>query len=291
MASRRTSKPEGQAPRPVFTKPRTSVLEQLAEQARKGRGLLEKTIATWDDLKAVRTAYYTWTEFNRELLRAVFSTDEISKEFAASPRMIYSIGGTPDLGEEISETRSDLGIYVRRLESIVERLPLFEAPGDLPTSSVSSLAPDEVASGRRVFIVHGRDRGPVDACARLLADQGLESVILDEQPNRGRTIIEKFEEHTDVAYAIALLTPDDVGGLADAKSMAPRARQNVILELGFFVGKLGRRHVAALVDPTVEIPSDIEGVLFIPLDPGRDWRFRLAKELKDAGLAIDLNLV
>ena len=93
-------------------------------------------------------------------------------------------------------------------------------------------------------------------------------------------------------YAIVLLTADDRGGLADAKpsTYRPRARQNVILELGYFLGKLGRRHVSVIYEEGVEIPSDYQGVLYTPLDPGTAWRFKLAREMKAAGLDIDLNL-
>lgn len=275
-------------PRPALIKSREAVHTDLLEQLKRGVEIRDAGVSSWEDLKGVRERWYTWRDYVEELLRAVFTTDEPSKEFAASTRFVYSLGGPPDLREDIDEFRSDIGTHVRRLESIIQRLPLYDAPADSSTSAGSPKTRTNPASSRRVFIVHGRDRGPVDAAARLLRDQGLEAVILDEQPNRGRTIIEKFEQHTDVAYAVAILSPDDEGGLAGG-SMRPRARQNVILELGFFVGKLGRHRVAALVDQTVEIPSDIDGVVFIPLDEGRQWRFRLAQEMRDAALDIDLN--
>ena len=146
---------------------------------------------------------------------------------------------------------------------------------------------------RVVFIVHGREEGPRESVARFVARLGLNPIILHEQPDQGRTIIEKFEEHSaDVRYAIVLLTADDRGGLADAKpsTYRPRARQNVILELGYFLGKLGRRRVSVIYEEAVEIPSDYQGVLYTPLDPGTAWRFKLAREMKAAGFDIDLNL-
>jgi predicted nucleotide-binding protein len=114
----------------------------------------------------------------------------------------------------------------------------------------------------------------------------LEVVILHEKASKGRTLIEKFEAHSDVAFAFAvvLLTPDDLGMLASGrrKKLAPRARQNVILELGYFVGKLTRERVCALCVNGVERPSDYDGVVYVPLDDGGGWRFELAKELKAA---------
>src|SRR5918999_4506459 len=109
-------------------------------------------------------------------------------------------------------------------------------------------------------------------------------MILHEQPSRGQTLIEKFEQSTIGArYAIVLLTPDDLGGKA-GEGLRPRARQNVILELGFFLGKLGRSRVCALFMEGVELPSDYSGVVYVPVDSSGAWRLILAKEMKGAGL-------
>lgn len=152
-----------------------------------------------------------------------------------------------------------------------------------------SAAAKQPSSSNRVFLVHGRTKGPRDAVARLIRDVGLDAVILEEQPNQGRTIIEKFEANTDVACAVVVLTPEDEARTKGATTpFADRARQNVILELGFFIGLLGRRHVIAVAVGHVERPSDIDGVLYIQFDEGGGWRLLLAKELKAAGLSVDL---
>lgn len=144
--------------------------------------------------------------------------------------------------------------------------------------------------GNRVFIVHGRDRGTKEQVARFLEKLELEPIILHEQPNEGRTIIEKFEDYSDVAYAVVLLTPDDVGKLASAKiKPRPRARQNVVFELGFFIGKLGRQRVCALYQKDVQLPSDFHGVVYVPLDESGAWKMSLARELKAARLKVDLD--
>jgi predicted nucleotide-binding protein len=146
------------------------------------------------------------------------------------------------------------------------------------------------AIGNKVFIVHGRDEATKQTTARFLEKLGLEPVILHEQPNVGRTIIEKFEDYSSVAYAVVLLTPDDLGGLASEKpELSLRSRQNVVFELGYFIGKLGRKKVCALYQKDVELPSDFHGVLYVPLDEAGAWKFLLAKELKAVGLDIDLN--
>ncbi len=151
--------------------------------------------------------------------------------------------------------------------------------------------PPAPKNARRVFIVHGHDDALKNAVARVVDRLGLEPIILHEQPNKGRTIIEKFLAYSDVGFAIVLLTPDDTGGKTGIPpdTLRPRARQNVILELGFFLGRLGRDRVAALYDPSVEMPSDYSGVLFFPYDDQGVWALHLAKEMKAVGLPADLN--
>ena len=148
------------------------------------------------------------------------------------------------------------------------------------------------SDSRKVFVVHGHDGEAKQAVARFLEKLDLLPIILHEQENRGRTIIEKFEANSDVAFAVVLLTPDDVGQSALTKAVPkPRARQNVILELGFFFGKLGRANVCALYKGDVELPSDVDGVIYVPYDDHDGWKTKLAKELKAAGISVDLNKV
>ena len=145
-------------------------------------------------------------------------------------------------------------------------------------------------SNWKVFVVHGHDNEAKQSIARFLEKLGLEAIILHERTNAGLTIIEKFEKNSDVAYAVVLMTPDDVGALENEKQkLQHRARQNVILELGYFMGRLGREHVCALLKGDIERPSDSDGIIYIALDPNDGWKILLAKELKEAGLNIDLN--
>lgn len=177
------------------------------------------------------------------------------------------------------------------VEGLIRRLE--EKRADIVPSHPEASKPVSADVARRVFLVHGRDEAVLQSTARFIAQLGLAPIILHEQPNQGRTIIEKFTDHSEVGFAVVLLTPDDKGGLKDAppESLQPRARQNVILELGFFLGRLGRARVCALYAAGVEIPSDYSGVLFVSLDPAGQWKFEIAKELKAAGLPVDLNKV
>jgi predicted nucleotide-binding protein len=153
-----------------------------------------------------------------------------------------------------------------------------------------TIGPMGPISGSKVVLVHGHDESARESAARFLERLGLEPIILNEQPNAGRTIIEKVERYADVAFAVVLLTPDDVGAAAaNQNTLRARARQNVILELGYFLGRLDRKHVAALIKGDVEKPSDYDGVVYIQLDAAGAWKLHLARELKTAGLNVDLN--
>jgi predicted nucleotide-binding protein len=144
------------------------------------------------------------------------------------------------------------------------------------------------SAAKKVFVVHGHEEGARETVARFLEKIELEPIILVEQLNKGRTIIEKFEDHAGAAkFAIVLLTPDDVGGLKSA-DLAPRARQNVVFELGYFVGRLGRGNVCLLKKGDVEGFSDFHGVVYVDLDVGGAWKVRLARELEGGGLRIDM---
>jgi predicted nucleotide-binding protein len=151
----------------------------------------------------------------------------------------------------------------------------------------------KISSSRVVFIVHGHDDAIKQSTARFLERLDLKPLILHEQPNKGRTIIEKLEasaSEVDVRYAVILLTPDDIGADASEKDKSrPRARQNVVFELGYFIAKLGRNRVSALYCEGVELPSDYQGVLYTKIDSAGAWQMELAREIKAAGIDIDLN--
>jgi hypothetical protein len=165
------------------------------------------------------------------------------------------------------------------IEGLALKLKIGGAGPRAPTPAAARPAP--TYDTKQVFVVHGHDVGAKESVARFLEKLGLAPIILHEQPNVGRTVIEKFEAFATVGFAVVLLTPDDACGTLH------RARQNVILELGYFMGKLGRNRVCALHRAGVELPSDIQGILYVSLDDG-GWRTRLAQELIQATYAIDL---
>jgi predicted nucleotide-binding protein len=141
----------------------------------------------------------------------------------------------------------------------------------------------------KVFVVHGHNGEMKEAVARLIERQGLQAVILHEKANQGATIIEKFERNSDVSCAICLFTADDFGRAKAAEKETKRARQNVVFEAGYFIGKLGRDHVTALVKGDVETPGDISGVVYTEMDKAGAWKMQLARNMQDVGLDIDMN--
>ncbi len=135
-----------------------------------------------------------------------------------------------------------------------------------------------------VFIVHGHDSSAKFEVARFIEKIGLKAIILHEQINKGKTIIEKIENYTDVIFSVVLLTPDDI-----MKNNCYRARQNVIFELGYLMSKLGRHRICALIKGDVEVPTDISGVIYIKYDTDGAWKIKVAKEMKSVGINVDLN--
>jgi predicted nucleotide-binding protein len=141
---------------------------------------------------------------------------------------------------------------------------------------------------RRVFVVHGRDGEMRESVARFISHIGFEPIILHDEANSGRTVIEKFEAHSEPAgFAIVLLSGDDEGRLKGTGDFKLRARQNVILELGYFVAKLHRSHVCALKRGDLELPSDIVGVVFESYDDAGAWKQVIGREMEAAGYDID----
>ena len=139
----------------------------------------------------------------------------------------------------------------------------------------------------QVFVVHGHDVKMAKLVARFLESLDVEPIILSEREGKGDTIIEKLERYGSVGYAVVLLTPDDMGRMAGSgKKLYPRARQNVIFELGYFIGKLGRSRVSALYDKSVELPSDFRGVEYIEINQYDEWKQKLMNELQSARINI-----
>lgn len=281
------------------TKPQQPESAQLTpEQMERGIARLSKRIADLEafdpdliserwhpDVKALEVSI-------EETLDAVFGHNTIERRRygpAASlddgPLMMGGMGPPVDFQSFLREGRASAMALLRQaIKGLGEQLD-ENAPG---LSSQATLAP--VERNNKVFIVHGRHAGPKETVARFLDKLGLVPIILHEQPNEGRTVIEKIEAFGGVGFAIVLLTPDDYGALVGEEAQ-PRARQNVVLELGYFLGKLGRKKVSTLAVGPMEVPSDWRGVIDEPFDDLGRWKMTLAREMRAAGYAIDMNIV
>jgi len=160
-----------------------------------------------------------------------------------------------------------------------------------PVGAPAGSSKDVVSlSNNKVFIVYGHDIEAREQLELLLRRMKLEPVILQNLPIAGDTIIEKLEANIDVRYACVLLTPDDEGHPAgEPKEKKLRARQNVILELGMFLVRLGRKRVAILHKGALELPSDISGLIYIKFNKRVDEvKERLGAELQEAGFPINI---
>lgn len=280
------------SPEPLqLTKPRSQVEAIIDRHLEDGRKLSDAAqgVSTETEYQAWREQWERWVKLTAEGLKSAYSNHGPANELQNASLTAAIVGGDADT--EFTWAREALDSGTNVLLSLRERLEYVEAPGDAPEPPPATATnPGE----EQIFIVHGHAEDTKEAVCRLLEKTGNHAiVVLHEQPNEGRTLIEKFEDHAGASdFAVVLLTADDVGGSASADgqqpTLSPRGRQNVVFELGFFVGRLGRSRVAVLIDESVEQPSDFKGVVYIPL--GDDsWRYKFLQELRGASLNFDLN--
>jgi predicted nucleotide-binding protein len=223
-----------------------------------------------------------WRQTTEVVLRNVLG--DANPLYDSFKNIRYGLSIWTDSTPEEAWARAQAG-GVREAIAILKAAKVeVEIVGGLPESAA-------MPAGKQVFIVHGHDEARKHEVARFVTKVTKnEPVILHEQAGKGRTIIEKFEAHAaDTGYAIVIATGDDVGRsrLSEEDQLQLRARQNVVLELGFFFGALGRSRTALLYEDGVERPSDIEGIARISLDGSEGWKLELARELEGAGIGID----
>jgi len=229
-------------------------------------GLIQRFASRRDE--EVDDAYRAWQDRTRDLLRFFFITHELHE---AQLRELYRRMCLRH-ARHMDEPRRDVETDLRDLETVARKIG--RESGAQPVS--------------KVLVVHGRNHEVREEVARLLMKLGVEPILLDEQAAMGRTLIEKLEAQTDMSFAIVILTGDDLGSFPrESGAPRPRARQNVIFELGFSVGQLGRDRVCALYEEGVELPSDIHGVEYTVIDGAGAWRAKLARELHEAGFRFD----
>lgn len=283
VAQRRQAEPTGAGEEPALRVPRAEASRRIEERIQLGQEMLGRQITDQQGLVDLRAEFRAWHAFNRTLLLKLFTTSEIRDEYESR---VWHERASADPGAQLQGLKKDIRRQVEQITSIHGRLELYEEPAG--AGSAAMLSTEPTPGPATVFVVHGHDgERKLEVAGFIERATERRPTILHEQPNRGRTTIEKFEGHAaEAAFAVVLLTGDDVGGV-DSESLHSRARQNVVLELGFFMGSLGRSRVVALYEQGVEIPSDIDGVLYVPL--AGDWQMQLGKEMKAAEIDVDLN--
>lgn len=197
--------------------------------------------------------------------------------------------GSDNTAADIRAWKSGWSASNNLIETMIEQLNLEK----VSSSNNHHSQENAIAQNTDIFIVHGHNEEMKQSVARTVEKLNLNPIILHELPDRGRTIIEKFSDSSEVGFAIILLSPDDSGysNKEGSDGLKNRARQNVILELGYFLGKIGRERVIVLhySNDNFEIPSDYQGVLYVPYDEGGNWKNNLVRELKACGYTIDAN--
>lgn len=269
--------------------PEAQIRSQVEEAIVAGQALKEGA----PDLAVVRTAFGTWDKRNEIVLERAFEKtgwlDSTPKdEYASAFGLTYPLG--PEVAEAVTVEGllSDVDVKLERLTRLLGTLDVYDGPSEDGADLTESVGP------ATIFVVHGRAEAPRLEVENLIRRATMvEPIVLAEQIGGGAvTLIEKLEEHlgtgSPAAFAVIIMTGDDLGRLKeDGEQDSPRARQNVVLELGYAMGTLGRRKVAILHEDGLELPSDISGVAYYPLDGPGAWKTRILGELKAAGIAVD----
>lgn len=272
-----------------LVRPAQDVRRDLELAKQRGSELLRVNPTDGAEIAAFREEYLSWESKTAAVLEASFN---VSGFLTSSPKDEFNgtsvslldlkISSTTIPPDRVPEVLTDIREKVRVLKSIDDRLEVYDAPK-------IEASPGRPSTDAPIFLVHGRDLERREVVRRFLetvTDRDI--VVLAEQPNRGQDLLGKLLSNAQQAgFAVVLLTPDDLGGLSH-EELEPRARQNVVFELGLFIALLGRGRVAALNDPRVELPTDFSGVAYIPVE-GESWQMELARELKAAGIDVSLD--
>lgn len=275
--------------------PLDEVKSRLNERLESGRMLMQRQVTNEDQLEDLKKEYGKWNIFNVELLKQLFSTEQLANEYNSTTigPMVVGMYHVESLGEKIGKFRDSLDTRLHRLDTIIDRSVLFAAPSG-NAQAVNSQSENARYDTKKVFIVHGRDDAAKANLEAFVREVGLEPIVLHRQADEGQTVIEKFEKHSKVGYAFILLTPDEVAYLASESSKPEaernterRARPNVIFEWGYFVGRLGRSRVCCISTGQVVVPSDMSGLVTKRYQSSVDEvAYSIIKDLRAAGYKI-----
>ncbi|MDF2383875.1 nucleotide-binding protein [Nostoc ellipsosporum NOK] len=260
----------------------------LSDKQTEGQNLYERNVSTRAELEQLKSDYRDWILYISEYLKQSFNKPNNEYRRSFDDEGYTFIGRIGSYKSEIEDCKD---LIKRRIDNIRNLIKL----SDLFKTSVTNHLTAEVSkmhvNSNEVFIVHGHDEEAKVKTARFIEKLGFRPIILHEQASSGKTIIEKIEEYSNVGFGIILYTPCDKGGKKDDPTLKGRARQNVVFEHGYLIGKIGRKNVCALVKGDVETPNDISGVVYINLDDSDAWHIKVAKKLRNSGYEVDMNKV
>jgi len=250
---------------------------ELDEQIRKGEELEARAVTDEDEFRSLEADYHTWGEYNVDLLTTRFTSGKVAKQYKG----VFAGDAAPRSFEKrLKEMRDNIGDKLRKLHSIVGRLPLYDEDVVAPT-----VTPPTAATTHKVFIIHGHDETALLELEKLLTEEfALEVIVLKGKAGAGRTLIEKFEDVApDCGFAFALFTPDDF--VASEQEEYFQMRPNSAFELGWFYGKLGRNRTCILLKERTKLPSDLKGIETIRFREGvAEEYLKIREELTAAGL-------
>ena len=298
----------------TLTMPKQQVVDLLRKQIEQAKPLLQYQVPSHQVMsgydmfgggghaakeydKEAQTAFFNefhkWDARNEEIFTRAFvdaNNTDLDGYRQTGRSIFYS--------DVVVEQKESITKLVAYLQGFIDRIDLIPCNAATPAEAKTKVE----ISGDKVFIVHGHGELIKVTVARTLEQPGLKPIILHEQEDYGNTIIEKFESNaTDVGFAVVLLTADDLGvskkdiekAKSEGKEPQPseRARQNVVFEMGYFMGKLDRAHVFLLLEDGVEKPGDLDGIVYTPIDPEGMWKVKLAKRLKAMGYKVSLDSI
>jgi predicted nucleotide-binding protein len=268
---------------------------ELKDRVEKGNDIYKKEIKDLGHFYEKQQEFSDWNDYNLEFLKQSFDDpyNEYRKKYSDagewSGMIVTSAFGSGETTEQkIQKFHLKFEKKLNNLKQLLNKVDLLKS--EIEDDKVDVISEIVSLDTSKVFIVHGHDDIAKLETARFIEQLGFEPIILHEQASSGKTIIEKIESYSNVGFGIVLYTSCDIGAKkGEENNLNERARQNVVFEHGYLIGKIGRENVCAIVKGNIETPNDISGVVYISMSS--DWKLELAKELRNSGYKVDMNLV
>lgn len=263
----------------------------LDERINIGEDIYTRQINSMDIYKKSNVDYSNWNDYNSEFLKYSFNKEENEYKTQYINAGLFPLNMLHTVGKS---QKNELTRFKDKVYSKLDNLKKLRAKTNLLRTSIQEKIIDSEKSisldKSQVFIVHGHDDSAKSKTARFIEKLGLSPIILHEQASGSKTVIEKIETYSNVGFGIILYTPCDIGAKNEPEpNIKNRARQNVVFEHGFLIGKIGRKNVCALVKGDIETPNDISGVVYVNMDDDEAWHLKVARELRNSGYEIDMN--